>query len=204
MTTPNYISESDIELIKEHLYYDETSPSGIRWLKKSSIFSNIKVSGIAGSINKISGYFEVKICNLRLPAHRVVLILHGYDVNSKIVDHIDGNPSNNSVDNLRLVCPADNQRNRKPCYNNSSGVTGVVFTSIINGSKNKINYYWEAVVFDEDGNKIRKKFSVNKYGYDLAKKMAIEHRDTLLSEVNENLKLSGYIGYSDRHLSKSQ
>ena len=43
----------------------------------------------------------------------------------KIIDHIDGNPSNNNLDNLREASHAENMRNSKIPTSNSSGFKGV-------------------------------------------------------------------------------
>jgi hypothetical protein len=47
-------------------------------------------------------------------AHRVAWALyHGEFVpNDRIIDHIDGNPDNNRIENLRLVTHSENQKNR--------------------------------------------------------------------------------------------
>lgn len=60
----------------------------------------------------------------RLLLHRVVLYKSTLTIPNQ-VDHIDGNPLNNSIGNLRSVDGFANQRNRKMQYNNTSGHTGV-------------------------------------------------------------------------------
>ena len=49
------------------------------------------------------------------------------------IDHIDHNPGNNSVENLREVTVIENHRNMSLNKNNTSGVTGVFW----HASRNK-------------------------------------------------------------------
>ena len=56
--------------------------------------------------------------------HRLIFMMH-YGYIPAHIDHIDGNPANNRVENLREATMAENQHNRGIQKNNSSGVKGV-------------------------------------------------------------------------------
>lgn len=55
------------------------------------------------------------------------------------VDHIDGNPSNNHVSNIRWVSKRENHHNMKRQYNNISGHKGVRFRE----DRNRWTANWE-------------------------------------------------------------
>ena len=58
------------------------------------------------------GYKTVMFKGKRWQAHRICFYLfHGRDPGKKVIDHIDGNPSNNSIVNLRAVSHRENLRN---------------------------------------------------------------------------------------------
>lgn len=77
-----------------------------------------------------NGYYMVALNRKIQRAHRVVAeaFLPNPD-NLPIVDHIDHNPLNNAISNLRWVSKDENARNRSINRNNRSGVNGIYGTS---------------------------------------------------------------------------
>ena len=83
-----------------------------------------------GNINKKDGYRRVSINNKLYLYHRVVYFIHNpeWDIHNSstdnMIDHIDRNPLNNSIENLRVATNAQNQWNRdvKGCsFHKASG-----------------------------------------------------------------------------------
>ena len=96
--------------VVEYLYYDESSPTYLRWKKHRS---KSKVDQPAGCGNG-SGYVNVEIKGIKYRSHRVIwVLLNKTDlVSNMLIDHIDCNRSNNNISNLRLVTPKENNMNR--------------------------------------------------------------------------------------------
>ena len=100
--------------------------------------------------------------------HRLVAsAFQNKDNDYNVVDHIDHNPANNNYQNLRWTTNSGNNRNKSIARNNTSGTTGVAY-NIKNG--------WIATWMDKDMKLQRKQFSVNKYGEEQAKQLAIDYR----------------------------
>jgi hypothetical protein len=75
---------------------------------------------------KSNGYCEVRLDGKLHGSHRLIFkMFHGYV--PPIIDHIDGNPSNNKIENLREASHAQNMRNSQRPKNNTSGFKGVYF-----------------------------------------------------------------------------
>ena len=109
--------------IGDYIAYSEESSTGL--INKVNRGAIGKEDQEVGTING-RGYFVFKFIHKMYRSHRVIYFLcTGIDPEEKIVDHIDTNPLNNKISNLRLATHKQNQDNRKKSKNNSSGVTGV-------------------------------------------------------------------------------
>jgi len=70
------------------------------------------------------GYVSIGYKNTYLTAHRIVFLLHhGYL--PEVVDHIDGNPSNNKIENLRAANKSTNAMNRSARSDSKTGIKNV-------------------------------------------------------------------------------
>ena len=75
---------------------------------------------------------------IKYGAHRIAYYLHHGNC-PDVVDHIDGNPLNNRIDNLRPADPTLNLWNQKRRVNNTSGLTGVVWHKATDQWRSRIN-----------------------------------------------------------------
>lgn len=104
--------------LKEYFEYKD---GNLFWKKQPS--PQIKVGDVVGTINK-RGYVQVKFLCKRFYAHRLIYFMfNGYFPQE--VDHIDGNKTNNKIENLRAVTKSQNQHNARINVNNTSGVKGI-------------------------------------------------------------------------------
>ena len=83
-----------------------------------------EVGQIAGCLHKGTGYIHVKIKAKAFKAHRLVFLYH-YGYLPEFVDHIDGDKTNNRIENLRLATRSQNGSNRPKQKDNTSGYKGV-------------------------------------------------------------------------------
>lgn len=181
------------EYLSQFFTYDPESPSGLRWVRLYGKGSTAKIGDVVGSND--NGYWRVHALGSHFKAHKIVWALNNNFENQEglHIDHIDGNPSNNRIENLRLVDPFLNARNKPMMKNNTSGIHGVCFQNVRTKNGNYVERYvagWR----DLEGNPKTKCFSVNVYGYELAEFLATEYR---LHQI-DLLNLMD-AGYTERH-----
>lgn len=151
--------EIRFELVDEFVYYDETSPTFLRW--KADMRNNAKANAPAGHITKKSkGYCYVEIAGQSFAIHRVVWVLHNGAIDTDVfVDHIDGDRKNNKITNLRLTNPKLNSHNtlRKV----ADGKYRNIKENIINGEIKSFSIRWHRI---EDNKRLIKTFNVKEFG----------------------------------------
>jgi hypothetical protein len=75
--------------------------------------------------NSSNGYSRVGVNKHTYYTHRLAWLLYYKEWPTKLVDHIDGNKTNNSISNLRLALPSQNTYNATLSNKNTSGYKGV-------------------------------------------------------------------------------
>lgn len=171
------------------VYYDESSPTCLRWkvvrMAGSKGRALTSIGGVAGTrtgkrsvlclegVNYYAQIIVYTLCNGRVP--------EGY-----VVDHLDGDCLNNAIWNLEVKDYPTNHRNMKKSNRNTSGVTGV-------GLMTRGRYkYW--VAYWKDVKLMSKCFSVSTHGNEEAFRLACEYRAKMIEELNAQ-----GAGYTERH-----
>lgn len=109
--------------LKEVLRYDEIS-GNFFWIAPTS--ARARTDTPAGG--KLSdGYWGIRIDGRLYRAHRLAWLYCYGEMPLKGLDHIDQNPRNNRIVNLRLSDQMLNMTNTKVRSDNTSGVTGVTW-----------------------------------------------------------------------------
>lgn len=172
-TVRNQIPEN----FKELFYVDESSPSGLRYLvnNKGNGKNRRHKNDIAGNKKYQSDgrphAWQVMISGKCYLVHRIIWALCYEDnLNPELViDHIDRNPFNNSVSNLRVVNYTINAENSSVKKTNKSGIKNLYIHITVDGKTTS----WTAAK-RINGKRYTKSFSHKKYGCDKAKILALE------------------------------
>ena len=131
---PTTIKVLTQEEVREHLDYNPETGE-LRWKKRK----RGRKRGVVVGSTSVAGYLRIRINKKLYYSHRLIwLWVYGYFPETDI-DHIDRDPSNNRLSNLREVSRICNQRNCGLDPRNKSGVKGVCWETRYGKWKSAIN-----------------------------------------------------------------
>ena len=128
-----------IKYAKEHLSFNfETGE--ILWVKYPKNYNKVNKPRIAGRLH-YSGYRIVCLMNKQYMAHRLIWAVYYNKWPNGSIDHIDGNKSNNSINNLRIATRSQNAYNCGPKKISSSGYKNVQWDKDANKWRVRVTAY---------------------------------------------------------------
>ena len=111
-------------MISKEYFHEHFEYKNGNLYSKKRLSSNVWEGKKVGKPRKPDGYCNVTLNGVKYYVHRIIFMMfHGYM--PKQIDHIDGNTSNNKIENLRETNYTTNNYNKKIMTNNKSGVKGV-------------------------------------------------------------------------------
>lgn len=133
---------------KIHSLFEYREDGNLLW--KVSSTNRVRIGDIVGYLN-IAGYHRVQIDRKKYFLHRLIYMYHHGSLTPGMdIDHIDGNKSNNRIENLREITHSQNLMNAKINKNSKTGVKGVYFSKkakkyqtqlVINGKNTYLGTY---------------------------------------------------------------
>lgn len=186
------MTRQSIEEVSLLFCLDDKSPSNLSWGvdRFMGYGKGRKYASKGDPAGFLDEYWKVKIKNFKYSLHNIVYTLaYGNIPKGCVVDHINRNPSDNSLGNLRLIPLEMNCRNRKKSSKNTSNFTGVHLDH-----KNYRSPTFVSTWYDAQGYKKTKSFSASKYGILEAQVKACLYRQQKIKELN-----SQGLGYTETH-----
>jgi hypothetical protein len=176
----------------EYFELNESSPSGLVRIKNyhGKLIEKYNVGTKMFQKNGDPLGWRLKFKGTLYLVHRIIWVLTHNGLNTDlIVDHLDGNPFNNQINNLQPKTQTNNTRNARRRIDNTTGSTGILLDNKGNG-----NFYYTARWSEMDGSLKVKNFSVSKLGEENAKALAIAYREQQIARL-----ISEGANYTDRH-----
>ena len=150
-------STPSLELINKLFEYKDG-----KLIRKITTASNAIAATEAGNFDVSQGYWRVYIEGKKYKVHRVIFFMH-HGFWPKFVDHIDNNPKNNKIENLREATISQNLQNKPKPTRNTSGYKNVYFNKNLKKwfvtfkLEKKLNYFG---YFDKKEDAIKKSIEV--------------------------------------------
>lgn len=96
-----------------------------------------RLTGTVAGTRRKTGYVFISVSGSgQIGAHRLAWIyIHGMTIGGAEIDHKDGNPSNNAIENLRLATSRQQKQNKCVQSNNRSGLKGAYYHAAHKGKK---------------------------------------------------------------------
>jgi predicted glutamine amidotransferase len=124
------MADQEFTLSQEFLLHIfEYKDGELYWKNKYKPTSWKKIGSKAGFLHK--GYIGLRMNKKFYAVHRLIFLMHNGHL-PKFIDHIDGNPLNNKIENLREATQQQNLYNTKLSKKNTSGYKNVILSKKLN------------------------------------------------------------------------
>lgn len=171
-----------------YFYLSPDSPSGLRWrINIESGYGKIQAQcgQVAGAraTSKGKTYWHVQLSGKKYTVHRIIWeLLYGLIPAGYVINHINGEGSDNTITNLELRTQQENTLLQK----RNTDLDNLSVSKVCSHGK---QWYWRAWWRGTDGKLKSQAFSIEKYGDTLAQKMAIDAKRNGLIALLEKLEV---------------
>lgn len=107
-----------------HLFRYDEETGRLFWKNKSHPRSHAQIGSEVGT-KRVDGRHEIIVKGHHFRTHRVIWFMANGVWPKDEIDHLDGDPSNNRLDNLREATRSENARNMRKRHNSQVCMNGV-------------------------------------------------------------------------------